>query len=119
MVPRRARFHCDTVLLCRLPDVSVVLLTGLRLSIGSLSQFAHLRCASRPILSSGDALAPNIEALVIIRFIAGTFAASPLTNCGGVIADIWDAVGRGPAMSFFSASVFLGKSADFMLNDTP
>ncbi|KAK4052982.1 hypothetical protein OIO90_004106 [Microbotryomycetes sp. JL221] len=54
------------------------------------------------------ALAPNLGGLITCRFIAGTFAASPLTNCGGVIADIWDAVGRGPSMSLFSASVFLG-----------
>ena len=26
----------------------------------------------------------------------------------GVIADIWPAVGRGPAITLFSASVFLG-----------
>ncbi|KAK4048781.1 hypothetical protein OIV83_004547 [Microbotryomycetes sp. JL201] len=56
------------------------------------------------------ALTPTFGGLVVCRFIAGTFAASPLTNyqAGGVIADIWDAVGRGPAMSMFSASVFIG-----------
>lgn len=37
----------------------------------------------------GPALATNIETVLISRFIAGTFAAAPLTNCGGVIADIW------------------------------
>lgn len=56
----------------------------------------------------GDALAQNITTVVVIRFLAGTFAAAPLTNAGGVIADTWDPVGRGPAMSVFSASVFLG-----------
>ncbi|ORY88386.1 major facilitator superfamily domain-containing protein [Leucosporidium creatinivorum] len=56
----------------------------------------------------GDALGKNIETIVIMRLLAGTFAASPLTNCGGVIADTWDAVGRGNAMSVFSASVFIG-----------
>jgi DHA1 family multidrug resistance protein-like MFS transporter len=59
-------------------------------------------------LQIGDALGKNIETVLIIRFLAGTFAAAPLTNCGGLIADIWDPVGRGPAMSVFSASVFVG-----------
>lgn len=80
------------------------------------------------IFQIGDALAMNIETLLVIRFIAGTFAAArqssrshpfaglvaddlvvaALTNAGGTIADTWDSIGRGPAMSFFSASVFLG-----------
>jgi hypothetical protein len=73
----------------------------------------------------GQALAPNIETLLVTRFFSGFFAVAPLTNSGGkylflggiffslnlssgVIADIWPAVGRGPAMTLFSASVFLG-----------
>ncbi|GAA5901413.1 MFS transporter [Sporobolomyces salmoneus] len=53
-------------------------------------------------------LAQNIETIVIGRFLAGSFASSPLTNCGGVVADIFGPVQRGLAMSVFSASVFLG-----------
>lgn len=34
----------------------------------------------------GDAMGKNIETILIFRFLGGTFAASPLTNCGGVIA---------------------------------
>ncbi|KAF5351226.1 hypothetical protein D9756_008160 [Leucocoprinus leucothites] len=56
----------------------------------------------------GQTLAPNIQTLLITRFFSGFFAVAPLTNCGGVIADIWPAVGRGPATSLFTASVFLG-----------
>ncbi|KIM38587.1 hypothetical protein M413DRAFT_447793 [Hebeloma cylindrosporum] len=56
----------------------------------------------------GQALAPNIETLLVTRFFSGFFAVAPLTNSGGVIADIWPAVGRGPAMTLFTASVFLG-----------
>jgi multidrug resistance protein len=56
----------------------------------------------------GEALAPNIQTLLVTRFLSGFFAVAPLTICGGVIADIWPAVGRGPATSLFSASVFLG-----------
>ncbi|KAF9044209.1 MFS polyamine transporter [Panaeolus papilionaceus] len=56
----------------------------------------------------GQALAQNMETLLITRFLGGFFAVAPLTNCGGVIADIWPAIGRGPATSLFTASVFLG-----------
>jgi MFS transporter, DHA1 family, multidrug resistance protein len=77
------------------------------------------------LLHLGQALAPNIQTLLITRFFGGLFAVAPLTNCGGmllfwtndyrcaentagVIADIWDPVGRGPATSLFVACVLLG-----------
>ncbi|GLB40859.1 putative MFS general substrate transporter [Lyophyllum shimeji] len=60
------------------------------------------------IFHLGQALAQNIETLLVTRFLSGFFAAAPVTNCGGVIADIWSAAGRGPATSLFTASVFLG-----------
>ncbi|KIY69283.1 MFS general substrate transporter [Cylindrobasidium torrendii FP15055 ss-10] len=56
----------------------------------------------------GQALAKNIETLLICRFFSGFFGVSPFTICGGIIADVWPAVGRAPAISLFSASVFLG-----------
>ncbi|KIJ47970.1 hypothetical protein M422DRAFT_163053 [Sphaerobolus stellatus SS14] len=56
----------------------------------------------------GDALAPNTSALLIFRFLSGCFAASPLTNSGGLIADIWDAKTRGKALAFFSFAPFAG-----------
>ncbi|KAJ7768095.1 major facilitator superfamily domain-containing protein [Mycena maculata] len=60
------------------------------------------------ILHLGQALAKNIETLLITRFLGGFFAVAPLVNAGGVIADIWSVEKRGPAASLFSASVFLG-----------
>jgi DHA1 family multidrug resistance protein-like MFS transporter len=45
----------------------------------------------------GCALAQNIWTLIICRFFAAVFASSPLVNCGGVIADMWDPVRRGDA----------------------
>ena len=60
------------------------------------------------LLILGQAKATNIETLLVTRFLSGVFASAPLTNSGGVIADIWDAVGRGPASGVFSASVFVG-----------
>lgn len=60
------------------------------------------------IFHLGQALAPNMETLLVTRFISGFFACAPLTNGGGLIADIWDPVGRGPSTSMFSTMVFLG-----------
>ncbi|KIJ47984.1 hypothetical protein M422DRAFT_163189 [Sphaerobolus stellatus SS14] len=62
-------------------------------------------------LQVGDALAPNTAALLIFRFLSGCFAASPLTNSGGLIADIWDAKTRGKALAVFSFAPFAGPTA--------
>lgn len=45
---------------------------------------------------------------MILRFFAGAFGSSPLTNAGGVIADMFSAKQRGIAMSLFAAAPFLG-----------
>lgn len=58
--------------------------------------------------NAGAAGAKNIESLIILRFFAGTFGASPLTNAGGVIADMFPAKERGVAMAIFAAAPFLG-----------
>ncbi|KAG9024629.1 hypothetical protein FRB95_011265 [Tulasnella sp. JGI-2019a] len=54
------------------------------------------------------ALSPNTAALLVFRFIGGTFAASPLTTSGGIIADMWDAAARGKALAFFVLAPFAG-----------
>lgn len=46
--------------------------------------------------NAGAAGAQNIETLIILRFFAGSFGASPLTNSGGVIADMFNANGKTP-----------------------
>ncbi|KAF7969427.1 hypothetical protein HWV62_27375 [Athelia sp. TMB] len=56
----------------------------------------------------GQALAPNISTLLITRFVSGVFAAAPLTNCTGVLVDIWDPARRGHAVAIFAACVFIG-----------
>jgi DHA1 family multidrug resistance protein-like MFS transporter len=68
----------------------------------------HLTITAYTILHLGQALAKNMETLLITRFLAGFFACAPLTNSGGLIADVWDPAGRGLATSLFTASVFLG-----------
>ncbi|RAQ46311.1 hypothetical protein AFGD_000257 [Aspergillus flavus] len=60
--------------------------------------------------NAGTAGAPNIAALIIMRALAGTFGSSPLTNAGGVIADMFRAKERGIAMAIFAMAPFLGPS---------
>jgi DHA1 family multidrug resistance protein-like MFS transporter len=60
------------------------------------------------ILHLGQALAQNIETILVTRFLAGFFACAPLVNSGGLIADIWDPAGRGLATSLFTMGVFIG-----------
>ncbi|KAK3504729.1 major facilitator superfamily domain-containing protein [Neurospora crassa] len=60
--------------------------------------------------NAGAAGAQNIQTLVILRFFGGTFGASPLTNSGGVIADMFNAKERGIASSVFAMAPFLGPS---------
>ena len=68
----------------------------------------RLTMALYTIFILGQALAQNMETLLITRFLSGFFGCAPLTNSGGVIADIWDPVTRGPATSIFATMVFLG-----------
>lgn len=58
--------------------------------------------------NAGAAGSQNVQTLVILRFFAGAFGSSPLTNAGGVIADMFPASQRGLAMSIFAAAPFMG-----------
>jgi len=58
--------------------------------------------------NAGAIGAQNIQTLVIMRFFSGTFGSSPLTNAGGVIADLFPASHRGLAMAIFAAAPFMG-----------
>lgn len=58
--------------------------------------------------NAGAAGSQNIQTLIILRFFAGAFGSSPLTNAGGVIADMFPAKQRGLAMSIFASAPFLG-----------
>jgi len=50
----------------------------------------------------------NLATILTSRFLTGMFASAPVTNSGGVVADVWDAVHRHDAIALFTASVFLG-----------
>lgn len=60
--------------------------------------------------AAAGAPSDNIAGLLIFRFFAGAFGSSPLTNAGGVIADMFDAKDRGLATAIFAAAPFLGPS---------
>ncbi|PQE30651.1 putative mfs-multidrug-resistance transporter protein [Rutstroemia sp. NJR-2017a WRK4] len=58
--------------------------------------------------NAGAAGSQNIQTLLILRFFAGAFGSSPLTNAGGVIADMFAASHRGIAMAIFASAPFMG-----------
>ncbi|KAG5927751.1 hypothetical protein E4U42_001838 [Claviceps africana] len=60
------------------------------------------------IFSAACAGANNISTLIILRFLAGAFGSSSLTNAGGTIADTFDADQRGLATALFALAPFLG-----------
>lgn len=54
------------------------------------------------------ALAPNLQAHLIFRFLAGFFASTPLTCAGGTVADLWDPVQKAYAFPVYSVPSFTG-----------
>ncbi|KAI4203534.1 MAG: hypothetical protein LQ350_001723 [Teloschistes chrysophthalmus] len=58
--------------------------------------------------NAGVAGSQNIETLIILRFFAGAFGSSALTNSGGVIADLFPASQRGLALAVFACAPFTG-----------
>ena len=60
--------------------------------------------------NAGAAGSQNIPTIIVLRFLAGAFGSSPLTNAGGVIADMFPARSRGLAMSIFAAAPFMVSS---------
>ncbi|KAF2229192.1 MFS general substrate transporter [Viridothelium virens] len=50
----------------------------------------------------------NIASLLVFRFLGGMFGASPLTNAGGVIADLFHPSKLGLASSIFATAPFMG-----------
>lgn len=56
----------------------------------------------------GCALSKNTASILIFRFLGGCFAASPLTNSGALMGDMWDAQTRGKALALFTLAPFAG-----------
>ena len=60
------------------------------------------------VFNAGAAGSKNMATLIVLRFMAGAFGSSPLTNAGGVIADIFNARDRGLALTAFASAPFMG-----------
>lgn len=66
--------------------------------------------AALTAFNAGAAGVKSFSGLVVLRFFAGAFGSSPLTNSGGVIADMFSQKERGFATACFAAAPFLGPS---------
>ncbi|KAI5480014.1 Major Facilitator Superfamily protein [Pseudohyphozyma bogoriensis] len=53
-----------------------------------------------------QALAPNIEAILINRFLSGIFGSSAVSLVGGTLSDVWVTSERGLPMALFSYAAF-------------
>ena len=60
------------------------------------------------IFSIGSATSKDIQTLIICRFFAGVFGASPLCVVPAVLADIYTNIHRGVAISIYALTVFGG-----------
>ncbi|KAL3477408.1 major facilitator superfamily domain-containing protein [Aspergillus californicus] len=60
------------------------------------------------IFNLAAAVSPNFASLVVFRAFAGIFGSAPLTNSGGIVADLYTAEHRGLAAVFYSGATFLG-----------
>ncbi|EPS38601.1 hypothetical protein H072_7625 [Dactylellina haptotyla CBS 200.50] len=109
-----AEFHCSTIV-----AILGISLFVLGFTIGPLfwaplsEMYGRQRLffgtyAALTAFNAGAAGAKNIQTLLIMRFFAGAFGSSPLTNAGGVIADMFPASQRGLAMAVFAACPFMG-----------
>ncbi|KAJ8453507.1 hypothetical protein ONZ45_g19691 [Pleurotus djamor] len=54
------------------------------------------------------ALAPNVQIVILARFLQAAFAATGATMVGGTIADLWETHERGLPMSTFAYAAFAG-----------
>ncbi|CAH0057677.1 unnamed protein product [Clonostachys solani] len=64
--------------------------------------------AAYTAFSVAAACAPNIAALLVLRFLASASGSSAMTNAGAVIADMFSKAERGMAMGLFATAPFLG-----------
>lgn len=58
--------------------------------------------------NAGAAGADSAATVIVLRFFAGAWGSSPLTNAGGIIADMFPASQRGLALSLFASAPMLG-----------
>lgn len=66
-----------------------------------------------------SALAPNLGAQLVFRFLAGLFGATPLTCAGGSISDLWSPLERVWAFPVFANAAFSKSLSSGFLISTP
>src|SRR3989440_9692334 len=109
-----AEFHCSTEVATLGTSLFVLGFAGGPLLWAPMSELYGRQVlfigtyAMLTAFNAGAAGSQNIWTLIILRFLAGFFGSSPLTNAGGVIADMFPANQRGLGMSVFAAAPFLG-----------
>ncbi|KAJ5633717.1 Major facilitator superfamily domain general substrate transporter [Penicillium herquei] len=60
------------------------------------------------VFSFATATAKDIQTIMITRFFTGFFGSAPVTNCGGVLGDMWAPEQRGIAIVVYALAVFGG-----------
>ncbi|EED18004.1 conserved hypothetical protein [Talaromyces stipitatus ATCC 10500] len=60
------------------------------------------------MFSFGTAVAKDTQTIMITRFFSGFFGGAPITNSGGVLADIWSPKQRGGAMVAYAMALLGG-----------
>lgn len=60
------------------------------------------------VFSFASAVAKDLQTLLISRFLGGVFGGAPLSNVGGVLADIWPPTQRGAALLLWGMAVIVG-----------
>ncbi|KAG9247578.1 cycloheximide resistance protein [Calycina marina] len=68
----------------------------------------HVGCVGFLVFTVGCALSTSLNMLIGMRLLQGTFAAVPLTNGGGIIADMVRQEERGFAMGVFTTGTLIG-----------
>lgn len=60
------------------------------------------------ILSFATAVSKDIQSIMITRFFTGFFGSAPITNVGGVLADIWSPEHRALAVTIYALTLVSG-----------
>jgi len=56
----------------------------------------------------GQALAHNMETLLVMRFLGGVFGSAPLVTGGGLLVDMWNVSGRTVPFATFMTCIIIG-----------
>jgi MFS family permease len=60
------------------------------------------------VLSFSTAVSKDVQSIMITRFFTGFFGSAPITNVGGVMADIWTPQDRAIAVTVYALTLVSG-----------